>query len=513
MSQSAPAVALSSETAPPPRWIAPWLALLAPLYVISPLALLALLQLKKLPRTAKWILAFYAISQQLPALFSPDLLLASLLAALRTLLMLGFIGTGVALNDQGRLRSFAIGLGIVFATALVYFLFSAHDLATLRLSHPYMTSTSLGLAGALGTWFALFNLARPISRVLLGVSSLGVLVFSGSRSALVAAVISSLLALLVENKRVQRLVIVGGLVLGSAVVALGQHYEIAPIQRLTTLDTTDRDVIWSDTFSVIRQAPLSGVGSYLLGRSLAPTSGACKLYPTAEGRVSTCPAWLARLGSPWLIAHNLMLQQLAETGPLGLAGLLVLLCFVAAHCTASREPFAVAVVVGLLLTSVFDNTLLVPSPFFAELFWIVVGMQLSRSLTIKPMQIAASVMLLPVLALPLIGAALPAKHFPATLRYFSAPRRVQSPEDYSVVAQFGLPAGHYRVNLRSCTESCATLVTLPFDVGDQAPEVLNLKTVLRQVETQRLELRLFPGTSTLKSVPNALYSWTVQVKQ
>jgi O-antigen ligase len=496
----------------PPKWWGVWLASLAPLFFISPLALVALPFLKRLPRLALWFLGFYAVMQQVPALFSPDPLLASLFAALRTLLMLGLIGTGVALNDRSRLRSFAIGLGIVFATALVYFLFSAHDLATLRLSHPYMTSTSLGLAGALGAWFALFNLSRPIPRVLLGVSSLGVLFFSGSRSALVAAVISSLLALLVENKRVQRLVIVGGLVLGFAVVAFGQHYEIASIQRLTTLDTTDRDVIWSDTFSVIRQAPLSGVGSYLLGRSLAPTSGACKLYPTAEGLVSTCPAWLAHLGSPWLIAHNLMLQQLAETGPLGLAGLLALLCFVVVNCIASREPFSVAVIVGLLLTSAFDNTLLVPSPFFAELFWIVAGMQLARGLTLKPLQIVASLILIPILSLPLIGVAIPPKHFPASLRYLSAPRQVQSPDDYRVAAQFGLPAGHYRVNLRSCTASCATLVTLPFDVGDQPPEVLNLKTVLRQVETQRLELRLFPGTSTLKSVPNTLYSWTVQVK-
>lgn len=496
----------------PPKFWGIWLAALAPLFFVSPLSLVALPYLKRLPRSALWFLGFYGLTQQIPALFSPDPLSASLLAAFRTLLMLGLISTGIALKDRNRLQSFTFGLGIVFVTSLVYFLFSAHNLATLRLSHPYMTSTSLGLAGALGAWFALFNLSSLIPRVFLGLSSLGVLLFSGSRSALIAVVISSLLALLVENKPIQRLVIACGLVLGVAVVAVGQHYEIAPIQRLTTLDTTDRDVIWSDTFSIIGQAPLSGVGSYLLGRSLAPTAGACKLYPTAEGQVSTCPAWLARLGSPWLIAHNLTLQQLAETGPLGLVGLLALLCFVVANCIASRDPFAVAVIVGLLLTSAFDNTLLVPSPFFAELFWIVAGMQLARGFTLTPLQIAASLFLIPVLSIPLIGAALPEKHFPASLRYLSAAHQVQTPKNYSVVAQFGLPAGQYRVSLRSCIKSCATLVTLPFDVGDQAPEVLNLKATLRQVEAQRLELRLFSGTSTLKSVPNAQYSWTVQVK-
>lgn len=495
-----------------PRWWSLWLALLAPTVIISPMAIFALPVLNRLPRQILWLLGFYALTQQVPALFSPDPVLASLLAMIRTLLMLGLISVGVALRDRSRLRSFTVGLGVVFGTSLVYFLISAHDLSTLRLTHPYMTSTTLGLAGAIGAWFALFNPSQALSRVLLGLSSIGVLVFSGSRSALIATVISSVVALLAQNKRIRRSVILGGFVVGATVVVIGQHYEVAPIQRMTNLDTTDRDVIWSDTLSVISQNSISGVGTYLLGRSLAPTAGACKLFPTAEGQVQACPAWLARLGSPWLIAHNLTLQQLAETGPLGLAGLLALLSVVVVTCLASREPFGVAVIIGLLLSSALDNTLLVPSPFFAEMFWIVAGMQLARAQVLTPLGFAAPLLLLPILSLPLIGVFLPERHFPATLRYLSAARQVPRADDYGVMVQFGLAPGHYRVNLRSCITSCASLVTLPFDVGDQPAGLLSLEVALRPVATQRVELRLFSGRSSLKSVPNVQYSWTVRVK-
>ena len=500
------------EAVPPPRWIAPWLALLAPLYVISPLALLALPQLRKLPTTAKYILAFYAVSQQLPALFSPEPLLASLLALARTLLMFGLMGVGVALGSSDRLKPFTIGLGVVLVTSLVYFISSTHDLISLRLTHPYMTSTTLGLAGAIGIWFFLFNTQMSISRILLGISSLGILLFSGSRGALVALIVSTLLTFLIENKHVQRLVISVSIMLGIALFTLGQHFEINSLQRLTNLYTTDRDIIWSDTFSVIRQAPLSGVGNYLLGRSLSPTSDACKLFPTAEGQVSTCPGWLSRLGNPWLIAHNLTLQQLAESGPLGLTGQLILISFVVANSIASKESFSIALITGLIITSTFDNTLLVPSPFFAELFWITTGIQLSNIYPLKAVDVAVSLAILIVLALPLVGIILPQRHFSASLNYLSAARQVSSPNHYTVRTRFVLPIGKYRVNLRSCTMSCATLATIPFQVGDQPSQILTIKVNLRSVKMQRLELRLFPGESTLKSVPNNIYIWNVGVQ-
>ena len=66
--------------------------------MISPLALLTLPQLKKLPNTAKYILAFYAVSQQIPALLAPEPVLASVLALARTLLMFRLMDWGVALK-------------------------------------------------------------------------------------------------------------------------------------------------------------------------------------------------------------------------------------------------------------------------------------------------------------------------------------------------------------------------------------------------------------------------------
>ncbi|MEW6422712.1 MAG: O-antigen ligase domain-containing protein, partial [Deinococcota bacterium] len=151
----------AAPPAPAPlRWIPPWLAALPALYVISPLALLSLPWLRQLPRPAWWVLGFYALSQQLPALFSPEPFLASLLALGRTLLMLGLMGVGVALGDARQLRGMRWGLALVFLTALLYSGLGGTDLVIGRLSHPYMTPITLGLAGALGVWLALFGAGR-----------------------------------------------------------------------------------------------------------------------------------------------------------------------------------------------------------------------------------------------------------------------------------------------------------------------------------------------------------------
>ncbi len=80
-----------------------------------------------------------------------------------------------------------------------------------------------------------------------------------------------------------------------------------------------------------------------------------------------------------MIAHNVTLQQLAETGPLGLLGLFVLLGVVVVSAVWVRDPLGVAVLSGMLLATATDNILVVPSPGVAEVFWVTVGAVLAQT--------------------------------------------------------------------------------------------------------------------------------------
>lgn len=493
-----------------------WLAALPVVYVISPLSLLALPTLRRWPRAAWWLTGLYALSQQLPALLSPEPLLASVLALVRTLLLLGLLAVGAVLGSSDRLRPLAFGLGLTFLVAGLYSASGGVDFTSLRLRHPYMTAVTLGLSGAAGLWLALFLNGRLLWRVPLGLAAVGVLVLSGSRGPLLAALVGSAAAFLFRQRRERRppvFLLLGTLLLAGGVYA-GQQREIFSLTRLMNLDTSGRDLIWADTLSVIRAQPWSGVGSYRLGARLTPPGDACVLWSgTVGARGGACPNWVPQLGNPWRVAHNVTLQQLAETGPLGLLGLFVLLAVVLSTTLARRDPLSVAVVVGLLAATLTDNTLVVPSPFFAELFWIVAGMQLTALRPVStPMALTASAAIL-LLAFPLLVLVGPGPRDVGTsLTLLSAPTQVSEVQGYTVYTQFRVPPGNYRASLRACQASCVTLRTVPFTTTTESTPVLTLQADLLPVTQQRVELRLHRGGSTVDLRPMGTRSWSVKRK-
>lgn len=497
-----------------PRWIAPWLALLPPLYVISPLALLGLPYLKNLPNTARWVLGFYALSQQLPALLAPEPLLASALALLRTLLMFGLMGVGVALGESRRLWPLALGIGAVLLTALGYSALGGVDFLISRMAHPYMTPITLGLAGAFGLWLSLFLPGKLLWRVPLGLGALGVLLLSGSRGPLAAALVGSLAGLLVVRGRRTAVALVMGAALLLAGFYVGDRLGSAAVSRLGSADTTGRDLVWSDTLSIIQAYPTAGVGSYGLGRYLAPPGNTCTLFPDAEGAVQACTEWIEKLGSPWLIAHNAALQQLAETGPLGLLGLFALLAVgvAAAWQNRKRSALAWAILTGLLVATINDNTLLVPSPFFAELFWVVLGMQLVhlRELNLAGGLVGAALAL--ALSLPIWGGVFgKTEPLDGSISFLNAPARVKSAKDYMVYVQFSVPPGEYRVSLRTCTEFCQTIQTLKFMGAEKDGPILTLRGDVLDKPKQSLELKLLTGGSSLSLRPLGVRTWKLEL--
>ena len=463
------------------------------------------------------MLGGYALSQQLPALLAPEPLLDSALALIRTGLMFGLLGVGAALGQARWRRLIGWGLGLVYLTALLYS-FSGHlDLQVYRLAHPYMTSITLGLLGAIGIWTALFAGGRLLWRLPLGISALLMVLLSGSRGALAAALVGCLLGWLVgwSRQRGGRLAL--GLALGAVLlvggVYLGGRLDLSSTNRLGSTDTSGRDVIWYSALSVIRSAPVAGVGSYRLGTRLAPPSGNCSLWPGPQGIAAPCPAWVSRLGQPWLIAHNISLQQLAETGPLGLAGLFMLLGVSLASALVQRDPLSVAILSGLLLASANDNTLLVPGPGLGEVFWVTAGMVLAglpaRSPAVGWAGGLAAAGLLILLSFPLLlGGPAPVK---AELTTLIAPTTVSDPRNYQVYARLSLPPGRYRAVLRTCLRSCVPITTVRLQIPADGPApLLKFGGDLYPAAQQRLELLLYPGQATLRPSPLAQTAWTVR---
>ncbi|WP_188971559.1 O-antigen ligase family protein [Deinococcus aerolatus] len=497
-------------------WIRVWLALLAPLYFFAPVAVLALPALRRLPRAAWWVLGFYALSQQLPALLTPEPLLSSGLALGRTLLVFGFMALGASLNSTRQLAPLGVGLALVYVTALGLTVGDGLNPLSQRLGHPYMTPITLGLAGAAGIWLALFAGGRLWWRVPLGTLALGILLLSGSRGPLAAALAGAALGFAVRQNRRVALGILAGAALLAGGFYLGQRLDLPAVSRLSKADTSGRDLVWNNALSVIRSEPVSGVGTYRLGTRLSPPGEGCTLWPAPDGRVTPCPTWIERLGQPWLIAHNVTLQQLAETGPLGLLGLFVLLGVVVAAAWRQRDPLGLAILSGLLVATANDNTLIVPGAFVGELFWVTAGSVLARMPQGSPAVGwaggAAAAGLMAALSFPLlVGALRPAPDIKASLDALIAPRDVQDTQNYQAFVRLNLPPGPYRVSLRACQRSCSTVITLPVTAPASGPTpLLKLGGHLYDAAQQRVELLVYPGQGSVRPQPLAQTSWVVK---
>ncbi|WP_339093911.1 O-antigen ligase family protein [Deinococcus sp. VB142] len=513
-------IAEKSQKVTSPRWLHFWLACLPATLFAALVALLGLFSLHNLPRWTFPLLGFYALTQLLPAIVTPEPVLALGGAFLRTALMFGLLGLGAAMGQTRRLWPLALGLIIVYLTALGFNVVEGLDVFVSRLTHPYMTPITLGLAGALGIWLALFSKGHLAWRVPLGLLGGTILLLSGSRGPLLAVLIGSLAAFVLRRRQQALAVLLLTGLLAGASVTVGERLGINLLTRLTQTDTSGRDVVWSNTLSVIRAHPLTGVGSYRLGARLTPPGEPCAIFDTyqSQDKPPTCPPWLARLGNPWLIAHNIALQQLAETGPLGLLGLMVLLTAVTVVTLMGRDPFAVAVVTGLLVATVNDNTLLVPSPFFAEVFWLVAGTQLAavRHPSFGWKEGLLGVGLSLMLCAPLwVARVLPSTEkspIAARLSYFNAPATAKSKEPYSVYVQFSVPDGKYRAVLKSCPNACVTLKTVEFYARSGQSDLMNMTSKVGTSGTRNLVLQLLPGKATFRFPVIAQKTWTVQVQ-
>lgn len=360
-----------------------WLLALVP--VFPPLYLAAfgaLGQLRTLPLAARGVLFFFAATQLIAALFTPQPLLSLGLAAARTLLILAMIAAGVYLRDSRNLRPLLWGQLVIFATAWGYTLLTQGFAGVQeRLGHPYYYVVSLGLVAVVSLWLVMFwRGAAAWWRWSAGLLALVTFVAAGSRGPLLALGVGSLAALALSGRQRRWWVMIpAALVVALAAASSSLQLPLKPLDRLLNDQTSGREYVWQDAVRGWQTSPVGGVGPYQGGPYLTYLyKDGCQLTPTLQRNKIECPEQLSRWSSVWLIAHNAWLHWLLESGVIGLSGLLGVMGYALWRSAQQGDPFVLAVLFGYTAMNVVDVVIAVPSPHFSELWWVCAGLALTH---------------------------------------------------------------------------------------------------------------------------------------
>lgn len=346
-------------------------------------AFAALGSLRRLPPPARWVLFYFAASQVIAAMFTPNPLLSVCFAGVRTFEILAMIAAGVYLKDSRHLRPLLWGEVVIFLSAWGYSLYTQGPAGILaRLSHPYYYTVSLGLLAVIALWLIMFWRGGAVWwRVAVGLLAIATLLAAGSRGPTLALIVGSGAALLLAGRQGMRrwVLLPLGVVAAAIAVVSTLKLNIAPILRLLDDQTSGRNFVWADAYAAWQTSPVGGVGTYQGGPYLTYLfSGGCQLNPILAANHIECPEWLSSFSSMWLIAHNAWLQWLMETGVIGLSGLLLVYGYGLWAAAKSRDPLLIAALFGYTAMNFVDVVIAVPTPHFAELWWVMLGISVWR---------------------------------------------------------------------------------------------------------------------------------------
>jgi O-antigen ligase len=381
-------VSSRSHTFTPPHrvsWLIALIPIFPPLYLA---AFSALGQLRTLSLTARYVLFFFASTQLVAALFTPRPLLSLGLAAVRTLLILAMIAAGVYLRESRNLRPLLWGQLVIFGTAWGYTLLTqGWGGVQERLGHPYYYVVSLGLVAVVALWLTVFWRGGGWWRWPAGTLALATFLAAGSRGPLLALCGGSL-AVLAFAGRGRRwrwwALLPAALILGLAALTATLDIPFQPVERLFNDQTSGREYVWRDAVQGWQTSPVGGVGPYQGGPYLTFLfKDGCQLTPTLARNEIACPEGLNRWSSVWLIAHNAWLHWLLEAGVVGSLGLVVVMGYALWWAARRGDPLTVAVLFGFTAMNVVDVVIAVPSPHFAELWWVAVGLSLRPRLALE----------------------------------------------------------------------------------------------------------------------------------
>jgi len=245
-----------------------------------------------------------------------------------------------------------------------------------RLGHPYYYIVTLGLVATIALWFIVFWRGGGKWRWPAGIFAVATLLASGSRGPILALLTGSLAAFALRSRSRNRVFL---LIPMLAAVFFGMasfktQIPFRPIERLLNDQTSGREFVWREAMDGWRTAPLGGVGPFQGGPYLFYLfKDGCQLTPTLERNEVRCPEQLSRWASALLIAHNVWLHWLLETGIIGTSGLLAVSIYGAIAVIKGKDPLMIAIIAGFAAINMVDVALTLPSVHFSELWWAVNG--------------------------------------------------------------------------------------------------------------------------------------------
>ncbi|MDL2342998.1 hypothetical protein QOL99_02415 [Deinococcus sp. MIMF12] len=287
-----------------------------------------------------------------------------------------------------------------------------------------------------------------------------------------------------------------------------------------------REGVWETASRLISAFPWGGTGPYQYGSLATPFADRCQTSGALEGLLNSvggCPVWLEQLGQPWLIAHSGWLHALAETGMVGTAGWLLLWGVLFAGVWKSRWHAGRAVFLLLLTVSLVDNVTLVPSPGYAELFYLIGGAGLGRVAQLETKQ-GAMVLGLGagtggLLALGSAAAvwllSTPTSLGPVQVQRLLLPAHYQQDEVYAFYADLRLPdgpaAGGY-LAVEQCADTVAAACTR---IGGALFEGERLQDwvyarILPSYQGESVRLRVTLASRNRVGARQLLREWTVE---
>lgn len=357
---------------PPPKW-AQWLIALVP--VIPPLYLASLSRLGYLsgiPRSTKYIIGVFLLTQLISSAFTGNPVLSLLLIGLHSFLILSFIATGLYLRNSKYTLPVIYGQVFIIISSWVFTILENVNLFD-RLSGPYYHSVSLGFTSTLLIWLVYYSSKNLFFKVSVITIALITLLATGSRGAFIALMVGFIGAILKGNLRIMFFVF---LCISLFLPAISQNNS-SIFDHISGRGLSYRDIVWSQALNMWGKDPLGGVGLYQAGPHITQLMvGGCSLTQAAETVGASCPKSLEAFISANLTAHNLIINQGLSTGLIGLTGFLILFIYFSRRIIITNSPLPNAILFGYTFMNIFDVTLVLPTLHYGELFWIFCGLTL-----------------------------------------------------------------------------------------------------------------------------------------
>lgn len=476
-----------------------WLIILPIFYIISPACLLGISFLLNLSKSIKYILIIFIILQIVASIFSNDPVHSLIWSLVRISLTLGLIGIGQVLKKSDDLYPVGFGLAFSIIFSVFFTIESGVDITTQRIAHPYMTSTTIGLAGAILIWLGIFgkgNIYRLSAFILIG--GIG-LIFSGSRGALLAALFGCILPMILKGSIKSVVTILILFISAGLFLSTFSQKGIESFSRLLSVQDSGRSSLWYEVFSLINFRPIFGIGQYQLGSYVQKPTASCPTFGSTSFSSDTCKILSETLGAPWLIAHNMPLQEIVQLGIFGSLGIFLIVLLGLTGAFQNKDYLSIAILGGSLIFNSFDNSLFVPSPFSAEIFWILVGSSLNKLkfYKISNVSLVSSGILISIMLMPIIVFALSMNsefaRASAEKSFSSFYLSKSDKQNSSALTKFYGPNGEYEASLFSCSSWCLEINSENFTILNNEPTVVYLSGFdwRRNAHPSHLEIVIF----------------------